>query len=68
MLEEIAKRIAEQPLRSVAVAALAGLWLGYESPRRGIAMGLLRMLLLSELRTFVDALPEPPRMRAVMHS
>lgn len=56
-MEAIAKRIVEQPWRSVALAALAGAWLGYESPRRGIVMGALRMLVLSELRGFVDGMP-----------
>lgn len=56
-MEAIAKRIVERPWRSVAIAALAGAWLGYESPRRGIVMGALRMLVLSEMRGFIDGLP-----------
>jgi hypothetical protein len=57
-MDAIAKRIREQPLRSIAMAVLAGAWLGYEPPRRSIMLGLLRMFVMSELRTFVDGLPD----------
>lgn len=56
-MEAIAKQIRERPLRSIAIAALAGAWLGYEPPRRGILLGLMRLIVMSELRAFVDRMP-----------
>jgi hypothetical protein len=55
--DSIRKQIREKPFRTIGVALLAGAWLGYEPAHRRIAMGLVRMLVMSELRGFVDALP-----------